>query len=257
METIINQLFWLWVPLSLLPVWLRIAIITYIVVVCLRPIIIRLLPRLIKWGSILLQKITELVSLAFMKLAHRKLMKRRDEGNYVIPAWVDVMEDSVAFLLKGFMKTEQLFKKRTRNKYTLRKTFRITALLLAIILPMAIINNPTTTYSKSWYQFEKWASEEKVKKALGFDLSDLQGKVGTTLKQVEGVEYTLKEQYEEGGNIRETPSLDGNIVDSLKLGETVTYLEEEETDNRGITWLKVKTADGKEGWISANIVVKA
>ncbi|MDQ0231386.1 SH3 domain-containing protein [Metabacillus malikii] len=254
METIINQLFWLWVPLSFLPIWLRIGFITFIIVIILRPVVIRLLPRIIEWGSLLLQKVVELLSYPMMRLAHRQLMKQRHGGNYAIPRWIDMLEDSVAFLLLSFEKLAQLTKKRKRNKYSFRKTFRLTALILAIILPLAIINNPTTSYSKTWHQFEQWVTVDKLKKELGFDVKQLQGKVQTSLKQDERPKLTLKEQYDEGGNIRETPSLNGKIVDSLKIGETITFLEEEETDNKGITWLKVETENGKKGWISSKIV---
>ena len=186
---------------------------------------------------------------------HRYLTKRRDDGNYVVPAWIDMFEDACALLLIGIGKTEGLSQRRTRNKAQLKKTFRVAALLLAILLPLAIINNPAQAYSKTWYKFEKWATEEKVQGSLGFDLNQLQGKIATTVKS-ENLErkLVLRERYSEGGNIRESPSLNSAIVADIKIGESVTHLEEEETDDKGITWLKVKTENGKEGWISERIV---
>lgn len=255
METIIDQVFWLWVPLSLLPVWLRIALVTYFVIIISRPILVRLLPKLIEWLSIILKKAIELVSYPIMNWFHTFLTKRRNAGNYVIPSWIEFIEDTFAVLIKGFGKTEQLAQKRpTRHKAHLKKTFRIAAFILAILLPIAIVNNPTQAYAQTWHKFDKWATEEKVQKSLGFDLNGLQSKLVATVESVNPTEFTLKEQYEEGGNIRDTPSLNGNIVESIKAGETVTYLEEESIDDRGITWLKVETDSGKEGWISQKIV---
>jgi hypothetical protein len=59
---------------------------------------------------------------------------------------------------------------------------------------------------------------------------------------------------DEGANIRETPSLNGNIIDSLVADETATFLDEEKTDSNGIKWLKVETSTGAIGWISSRIV---
>ncbi|MGM0877141.1 MAG: SH3 domain-containing protein [Bacillota bacterium] len=254
METIINQVFWLWVPLSLLPVWLRIAIVTYLFIILSRPILLRLLPKLVAWVSILMKKAIELLSYPVMIWLNNFLTKRRNEGNQQIPTWIDVTEDACALMLKGLAKTERLFHKRKRHKARLKKTFRFTAFILAILLPLAIMNNPTQAYSKTWYKFDSWATEEKVQKSLGFDLNKLQGKIETTMESVNPTKLKMKEEYNDGGNIRETPSLNGKIIEDLKEGETVTYLEEEKTDDRGITWLKVETLSGKEGWISERIV---
>jgi Bacterial SH3 domain len=254
-ETIIDQVFWLWVPLSLLPVWLRIAIVTYFVIIISRPILVRLLPKLIEWLSIILKKAIELISYPLMNWFHTFLTKRRKDGNYLIPAWLEMCEDTIALMLKGLEKTQILSqRKRTRNKAQFKRTFRVAAFVLAILLPIAIMNNPTQAYAKTWHKFDKWATEEKVQKSLGFNLGGLQSNLLATVESVNPSKLTLKEQYDEGGNIRETPSLNGKIVDSIKVGETVTYLEDETTDDRGITWLKVETDSGKEGWISEKIV---
>ena len=259
METILEQLFWLWVPLAMLPIWLRIAIFTFIVIILMRPVLFRLAPRLIEWGSILLHGAVHYLSYPVMVLFHKFLTKRRNEGNYTIPSWLEGIEELFALLLKVFSKTESLSKKRTRNKARWKKTFRLVGFALAILLPLAIINNPTSSYSQTWDRFDKWMTEEKVQNDLGFDIKGYQG---TFLSKVEEVnakvnpnEYTLTEQYKSGGgNIRSNPSLNAKIVADIFNDETVTYLDEQTTDNRGITWLKVQTPNGKIGWISSNIV---
>lgn len=251
METIIQQLFWLWVPLALLPIWLRIAIFTFIVVILMRPVLFLITPRLIEWGSILFSKAVHYLSYPVMVLFHKFLTKRRNEGNYHIPAWLEGIEELFALLLKAFSKLQKLPKKRTRYKAKWKRTFRVIGFTLAILLPLAIMNNPTSSYSKTWDRFDKWMTEEKVKHELGFDIKGYQG---TFLARVNSKEYTLAEQYKSGGNIRATPSLNGKIVAELGANDTATYLDEQTTDDRGITWLKVETKTGKIGWISANIV---
>lgn len=251
METIIQQLFWLWVPLALLPIWLRIAIFTFIVVILMRPVFFLVAPRLIEWGSILMHKVVHYLSYPVMVLFHRFLTKRRNEGNYHIPAWLEGIEELFALLLKAFSKAQKLSKKRTRYKAKWKRTFRLIGFILAILLPLAIMNNPTSSYSKTWDRFDRWMTEEKVQQDLGFDIRGYQG---TFLAKVNPKEYTLTEQYKSGGNIRATPSLNGQIVAELVADETVTYLDEQTTDDRGITWLKIKTKTSKIGWISANIV---
>jgi hypothetical protein len=65
----------------------------------------------------------------------------------------------------------------------------------------------------------------------------------------------LKEKFKEvGGNIRKTPSLNGQIIYELFKDGSVTYLGEDSKDGKGIIWLKVETESGKEGWISERIM---
>ncbi len=258
METIIQQLFWLWVPLALLPIWLRIAIFTFIVIILLRPVLFQLAPRLIELVSNLLHKAVHYLSYPVMVLFHRFLTRRRTQGNYQIPSWIEGIEELFALLLKAFSKAELLSKKRTRNKARWKKTFRLVGFAFAILLPLAIVNNPTSSYSKTWDSFDKWLTEEKVQKDLGFDIKGYQGtllaKIEEASAKVNPKEYTLTKQYKSGGNIRSTPSLNGKIVADLVADETVTSLDEESTDDRGIKWLKIETETGEIGWISAKIV---
>ena len=259
METILEQLYWLWVPLAFLPIWLRIAVFTFIVIILMRPVLLHLAPRLIEWGSILLHKAVYYLSYPVMVLFHKMLTKRRNQGDYTIPSWLEGIEELFALLLKTFSKTQQLTRKRTRNKAKWKKTFRLVGFALAILLPLAIINNPTSSYSQTWDRFDKWMTEEKVGNQLGFDIRGYQGtfltKVEEVSSKVSQKEYALTEQYKsDGGNIRANPSLDGKIVADIAGDESVTYLDEQKTDNRGITWLKIQTQSGKTGWISSKIV---
>lgn len=82
------------------------------------------------------------------------------------------------------------------------------------------------------------------------------GKIGwisskyTVLGQ-EGVIYDRYILAEEGKtHIRDYPSLNGESVEILPEGETATYLEKKEWDERGVAWYKVRY-DGTVGWVSS------
>lgn len=253
-----NQVFWLWVPLALLPIWLRIGVTVFLLIILARPFIIRLAPKLLQWASILVGKGVELLSYPIMLGFHRYLVKRRRTGDYSIPVWLEASEEVFAILIKSLTKVEELTKKRTRNRVLANRLIRTSAFVFAILLPLAIVNNPTASYSETWHRFENWLTVEKVEKELGFELSDKQNtllaKVNEVSAKVNPTELVLTENFKEGGNIRSTPSLQGKIVDNLSVGDSVTFLQEEQMDDRGIRWLKVETESGKIGWVSSRIV---
>ncbi|MBZ5753186.1 SH3 domain-containing protein [Metabacillus rhizolycopersici] len=252
METIINQLFWLWVPLSFLPVWLRIAIVTYLIIMLIRPIICRLVPTLIHWASRFVIKGIELISYPVMVCFYSLMSKKRQNDNHQIPGWIEFIEDIFSFSIKGLTKFARLFQLRRHHARKVRKGFRIAGLFFAVIIPIAILNNPTESYAKTWQRFETWVTEEKVEKALGYQLNHTEASVEeiTTSTKI-----SLTERFkEDGANIRETPSLNGVIIENLRANETVTFLDEENTDESGIKWLKVETDTGVIGWVSSRIV---
>jgi hypothetical protein len=254
-ETIINQLFWLWVPLSFLPVWLRISIVIYLIIMLARPIIFRLLPKLIQWASLLVSKGIELISYPVMVSFNLIMSKRRKNDNHQIPRWIEYIEDGFSHSIKGLDYLAQLSQLRRNNARQLKKIFQIAGLLCAVIIPIAIINNPSESYAKTWKKFETWVAEEKVEKALGFDLNRSKANSEETALAITATKIALSERFkDEGANIRETPSLDGNIIENIVENETATYLEEEITDNSGIRWLKVETDTGAVGWVSSRIV---
>lgn len=260
MESIINQVFWLWVPLALLPIWLRIGLTVFLVILVTRPIIIRLTPRLIQWTAMLLAKGVELLSYPVMLGFHRYLAKQRENGSYHIPVWIEGSEEVFALLIKGLTKVQDLSRKRKRNSILANRIVRTVAIMSAILLPLAVVNNPTASYSETWHRFDNWVTAEKVEKELGFQLSDTQnkilGRVNQATAKINPIEFVLTKDFKEGGNIRSTPSLKGKIVGNFSSGEVVTYLGEEEYDETGIRWLKVETPSGKIGWVSSRIVVK-
>jgi SH3-like domain-containing protein len=62
-----------------------------------------------------------------------------------------------------------------------------------------------------------------------------------------------------GGNgafIREKPDYDSNVVQVLLNGILVQVLQDV-TATEQATWVKVRTADGKEGWIVRSLLATA
>lgn len=54
-------------------------------------------------------------------------------------------------------------------------------------------------------------------------------------------------------NIRETPSLNGKVIATGYTGETYSFLNEEQVDVDGVTWLTIKLADGETAYISKKV----
>lgn len=60
----------------------------------------------------------------------------------------------------------------------------------------------------------------------------------------------------EHANIRESPSLNGNVVTTVSSSDKIQYLNKDETDSDGTPWHRVLLSDGTEGWISGAISKK-
>jgi len=55
-------------------------------------------------------------------------------------------------------------------------------------------------------------------------------------------------------NVRSEAKLNSNVVTVVNQNEKLKYLNQVAQDQEGITWYKVETNQGKEGWISSKIV---
>lgn len=56
-------------------------------------------------------------------------------------------------------------------------------------------------------------------------------------------------------SVRATPSGEGKWLTSLSLGESLTFLNEEGTDEDGKIYYKIRLNDGKEGWVRSEFIV--
>jgi len=56
-------------------------------------------------------------------------------------------------------------------------------------------------------------------------------------------------------NIRKAPSLQGSVIATGYANETYVFLDEEQLDNDGVTWLTIQLADGRTGYVSKKVAV--
>jgi hypothetical protein len=189
----------------------------------------------------LLKKMLYPISYPIMALLCTIQRSRREAGKAGISVWIDIIEGMFALFESFFNKIIQLFMKRKRNRTRIKRWTFYSATTLVILLTAAIINNPNEWYTEKWKKVELWLNQEHV---------HIQASVASPNQK----ELILNKNYEEGGNIREAPTLTAPHLYTITNGEIMHFLNEEQVDSKGITWLKVQTANGIEGWISALIV---
>ena len=241
MESILNQLFWIWSLLSVLPEWMRIFLTLFVLLQLTRLILLYIVPPFLNLLCRLLKKMLHLLSYPIMALLCMIQRSRREKGNDGIPVWIDIIEGMFALSERFFNKMIQLFMKRKRSRTRIKRWTFHSATALVILLTAAIMNNPKEWYSQKWKNAEVWLNQEQVH-------------IQVTMAPADQKELILNKNYEEGGNIREAPVLTAPRLYTIANGEIMHFLNEEQVDSKGIKWLKVQTANGIEGWISALIV---
>lgn len=242
MESIFDQLFWLWVPLSFLPEWLRLFVVLFVFL----QVLLKIAPVFIRLLCSLLRKLLYLFTYPIMWLISSLLRGRREEENGDIPRWIDAVEGLLGWCERFFNKMIQLFAKKKRYR---RKWYFYAGTALAVLVTAAVVNNPGEWYAHDWKKAEGWLAQEKVG---GNDQAAAPVKISTAPVQKE---FVLNRQYKDGGNIRQAPTLSARRLYTIASDEFVRFLNEEQVDSKGIKWLKVQTANGRvEGWVSANIV---
>jgi hypothetical protein len=255
MESIVNQLFWIWAPISLLPDLLRIFVVLFVALQLARLILMNLVPPVINLLCRFLKKMLYLITYPVMVLISTMQRSLREAGKVSIPAWVDFIEEVFALFERFFNKIIMLSTKRKRNRARIKKWTFFSATALAVLLTAAILNNPNEWFSVKWKKAEAWLTQVKLEKQLGFHLTDLPVSVQTKASPPNQKEFVLNNQYKDGGNIREAPTLTARRLYTIAVGEAVHFLNEEQVDTSGLKWLKVETTNGRiTGWISARIV---
>ncbi|MEH7083619.1 SH3 domain-containing protein [Neobacillus drentensis] len=241
MESILSKLFWIWSLISVLPEWLRIFLALFVVLQLARLILLYMVPPFLNLLCRLLKKMLYPISYPIMALLCTIQRSRREAGKAGISVWIDMIEGMFALFESFFNKIIQFFMKRKRNRTRIKRWTFYSATTLVILLTAAIINNPSEWYTEKWQKVEIWLNQEHV---------HVQASVASPNQK----ELILNKKYEEGGNIREAPTLTAPHLYTITNGEIMHFLNEEQVDSKGITWLKVQTANGIEGWISALIV---
>lgn len=245
MESILNQLFWIWSLISVLPEWLRIFLALFLVLQISRLILLYIVPPFLNLLCRLLKNLLYLISYPIMALICTIQRRRREAGKAGISVWTDIIEGMFALFENLFNKMIELFTKRKRNKSRIKRWTFYAATAVVVLLTAAIMNNPNEWYTQKWKKAEVWLNQEH---------EHVQASVASP--EPEQKELILNKKYEDGGNIREAPALTAPRLYTITNGEIIHFLNEEQVDSNGIKWLKVQTANGIEGWISALIVIE-
>lgn len=243
MESILNQLFWIWSLISFLPEWLRIFLTLFLLLQLSRLILLYIVPPFLNLLCRLLKKMIYPISYPLMALLSTMQKRRREAGLAGIPIWIEIIEGMFALFENFFNKMIELLSKRKRNTRRIKRWTFYAVTAVVILLTAAIINNPNEWYTQEWKKAEVWLNQEHVHK---------QASVTSPVQK----ELMLNKKYEDGGNIREAPALTAPRLYTITNGEILHFLNEEQIDSKGIKWLKVQTTNGIEGWISALIVME-
>jgi hypothetical protein len=241
MESILNQLFWTWSLLSVLPEWLRIFLVLFLLIHISRLILLYIFPPFFTLLCRLLRVMLYLISYPIMKLLASVQRRRRAAGEAGIPVWMEIIEGMFSLFEKFFNKMIELFRKRKRNKNRMKRWTFYSATALVILLTAAIMNNPNEWYTQKRKKAEVWLNQEQV---------HIQASKASPVQK----ELILNKIYKDGGNIREAPELTSPRIYTITTIETLQFLNEEQVDSKGIKWLKVQTPSGVKGWISSLIV---
>ena len=142
-------------------------------------------------------------------------------------------------------------------RWSLRLAVATVFLALLIVVSKPIIQKIGDTTEVVSYKFsestsflgEQWVSLKSS--VTGIWSSVFGNDVGITssvsAQQVMIIEPTV--------NLRETPSLEGNIIATGYANETYSYLSEEQVDTVGVTWLTIQLTDGRIAYVSKKVTV--
>lgn len=241
MESILNQLFWIWSLVSVLPEWLRIFLVLFLLIHISRLILLYIFPPFFTLLCRLLSVMLYLISYPIMKLLASVQRRRREAGKAGLPVWMEFIEGMFSLFEKFLNKMIELFSKRKRNKNRMKRWTFYSATALVILLTAAIMNNPNEWYTQKWKKAEVWLNQDHV---------HIQASKASPVQK----ELILNKIYKDGGNIREAPELTSPRIYTITTRETLQFLNEEQVDSKGIKWLKVQTPSGVKGWISSLIV---
>jgi hypothetical protein len=145
-ESILNQLFWIWSLISVLPEWLRIFLVLFLLLQLARLILLYIVPPFLNLLCRLLKKMLYLITYPIMALICKMQRSRREAGKAGILVWIDIIEGMFALFESFFNKMIQLFMKRKRNKTRIKRWTFYSATTLVILLTAAIMNNPNEWY---------------------------------------------------------------------------------------------------------------
>lgn len=162
--------------------------------------------------------------------------------------------------LTHFLQTMKVRKRKAKRAPFIRWGIRLAA-AAALILLLVVFTKPLIPKvvhgaesigghlsESTSFMGEKWSS---LTSSIGNIWSSFFGDEDTNAANAQGVIMITEPTV----NIRETPSLDGNIIATGYAEETYSYLNEEQTDGAGVTWLTIELPDGRTAYVSKKVAV--
>lgn len=162
MESILNQLFWVWSLLSVLPEWFRNFLALFVLLQFTRLILLYVVPPFLHLLCRSLQNMLHLLSYPIMALLSEMQRSRREAGKAGISIWVEIFEGIFALFERLFSKMIQLSTKLKRNRRRIKQWSFFAATAIVILLTAAIMNNSNEWYTLKWKNVEAWLNQEQV-----------------------------------------------------------------------------------------------
>lgn len=156
-----------------------------------------------------------------------------------------------------FLQTLSNKKKKARRAPYIRWSFRlvvvglILALLVVVSRPLIpkVLNTTNAIGDRFSHSIEfldeKWNSFKTSSSELWASIFNNMTGDTNDLGSIVITEPTV--------NIRETPSLNGRVIETGYAEETYSFLNEEQVDKDGVTWLTIKLSDGRKAYVSKKV----
>ncbi|WP_102264425.1 SH3 domain-containing protein [Mesobacillus jeotgali] len=250
----------------MLPIWGRGAVLLLVLLLILRPLMLKSVPKLLKGLIIILEKMVYFVFYTFISLLgfYVSALVKKGRKNFQGINKVETNMQNIITNLKS-MPSKVTFTTGKGSKSF--RYYKMISLAVAGLIAFTIFYWPQTTLSQKWDSIDLWMIEEKMKQPrihykvalenMKTKLSEEEKESITASAEAQADPIRMKLIKEKtGGAVRKDPvkSLSTkNVITQIGPGEEVIFLKEQQKLGN-ITWYKIKTANGKIGWISSNIL---
>ncbi|RSK28764.1 SH3 domain-containing protein [Bacillus sp. HMF5848] len=253
----------------MMPPYVRLAIILFIIFIIFRFVLFRLavlVGNVVLW--ILLRLVGLLVGLT-TSIVGFVVGFRVKKGVTHFPS-VHKLEDVMESVVRKLMNARENCSVQHMSRKIIVKRYRRVVLLLIIAVGFSFYKWPDTKLGQTWHEWEHTVLVETFSLSMlsteearaVYDQwrqdsnSDSSVETAATSSEDTSIFLQLTSEYD-GGKIRRTPSMDGEKIAVIGSGDTLLFLGESEVGSSNVTWYKVETSSGVVGWISSNIVERA
>lgn len=248
----------------LLPIWGRGAVLFLILLFILKPIILKVVPKVLKGLFFLIEKISYLfftVIITLLGFLVSSLLKKGQKNFQLIGKLENGMQHSIRNLKAYPSKLNFKTGKGTKSYMY----YKWSSWLAAAVLAFTMFYWPQAALSQKWDRMDSWMIEGKMKQSrihhtvafenLKSNWVKKDQEIRTASAEKQPVQMQLKKN-ESGGSVRKEPVehlSTQNVITQIGPGEEILFLQEEQ-ELGGILWYKVQLANEQIGWISSNLL---